>query len=129
MSTYQKVTVVGYAGKDASMSFTQDGSACTTFSVAVSDYAGKDKEGKAKYRSTWFNVVVWNKLAEIANELVHKGGLYLVEGRLSIQEYEDREGNKRTSVRLVATEVKPIGKKVSTDSYTDDLGDLDDHPF
>lgn len=132
MSTFQQTTVVGYAGKDAELVYTDNGTACTSFSVAVSDYAGKDKDGNTRYKSTWFNVVAWGKLAEQASQLVSKGGLYLVQGKLNLQEYEDKQGNKRTSVKLVADTVRPIGKKVSSAS-NGDLSDvpyeMEEHPF
>jgi single-strand DNA-binding protein len=132
MSSYNRITLVGNAGRDAEMSFTTSGTAVTKFSLAVNDYNGKDDKGDRQYKTTWFNVIAWNGLAETANTLIHKGATYLVAGRLVLRDYTDKEGQKRTSVEVVASEIVPLSKKSDTDtsaSYTADLGELDDHPF
>ena len=134
MAGFQELTLIGVAGKDAEMTYTSNGTAVTKFSVAVSEYAGKDKQtGESNFNTTWFNIVCWDKLAESSAQYVVKGIHLFLKGRLQIQQYEDKQGIKRTSVNVVASLVRPVGKKQETHSTGedtfDDLGDLGNTPF
>lgn len=74
---YHKITVVGNLGRDPEMRYMPDGTAVTSFSVAVSDGFGDNK------KTIWFRVSVWGKRAEVANQYLNKGSRVLVEGRLA----------------------------------------------
>lgn len=74
---YHKITIAGYLGRDPEMRYMPDGTAVTSFSVAVSDGFGDNK------KTIWFRVSVWGKRAEVANQYLNKGSRVLVEGRLS----------------------------------------------
>ena len=125
MGGFQEITLIGVTGKDAEMNYTTTGKAVTKFSLAVSEYAGVDADGNGKYNTTWFNIVCWDKLAESTEKYVQKGIHLFIKGRLQLRDYEDKEGNKRTSVQVIANIVKPVGKKPETHSTgTDTLDDL-----
>lgn len=100
--SYQRIIIVGNAGKDPEMRHTKEGKAVCNFSVAVNER--KDE------KPTWFTVVCWEKLAEICTEHVNKGTQVLVEGRLQIREYEGKNG-KGTAVEVVANNVRLLGSK------------------
>jgi len=75
-----KVMIIGYLGKDPEMRYTPSGSAVTSFTVGVSrQWTGQNGPQK---ETDWFDVVTWNKQAEIANQWLTKGRLVYVEGRL-----------------------------------------------
>lgn len=74
---YQKITIAGNLGRDPEMRYMPDGTALTSFSVAVSDGYGDTK------KTIWFRVSVWGKRAEVANQYLTKGAKVLVEGRLA----------------------------------------------
>ena len=69
-----KVMIIGRLGKDPEMRYTTGGSPVTTFSVAAGRQ-WKDGNGDAREETEWFNVVTWNKLAEICNEHLRKSSV------------------------------------------------------
>ena len=73
---YHKITIAGNLGRDPEMRYMPDGTAVTSFSMAVSDGFGENK------KTIWFRVNVWGKRAEVANQYLSKGSRVLVEGRL-----------------------------------------------
>jgi single-strand DNA-binding protein len=73
---YQKITIAGNLGRDPEMRYMPDGTAMTSFSVAVADGWGENK------KTMWFRVTVWGKRAETANQYLAKGQKVLIEGRL-----------------------------------------------
>ncbi len=101
------ITVVGNLTRDPELRFTPNGTPVASFSVAV------NKRTKEKGSEEWvnsadfFNVVVWFKLAENCAESLSKGDRVLITGKLSQESWEDREGQKRTSVRIIANVVAP----------------------
>lgn len=110
MSGYNSLTILGYAGKDSDMSYSNEGKAVTRFSIAVSEYAGKDKQGKPVYNSQWFNVSAFGTLAETANKFVQKGGMYLIRGRLVVSKYVDRNGQNAVNLNVIADMITPVQK-------------------
>jgi single-strand DNA-binding protein len=78
---YQKVTIIGYLGRDPEMRYTPSGQAVTSFPVATNrSYTGSD--GNRVKETTWFRVSAWGKQAESSNNYLKKGSKVLVEGRL-----------------------------------------------
>jgi single-strand DNA-binding protein len=119
-------TVTGNLGRDPDMSYTPNGTAVTKFSIAV--YQGE------KQPTLWLNVTCWDKLAERVNEQAKKGNEIFIQGRLSMREYDDKNGVKRQAFELVANSAQLTQKKdrvapASPSPFKDDLGELDDHPF
>jgi single-strand DNA-binding protein len=117
-ASYNHITIIGNAGSDAELNVTNNGEKYAKFSVAVNEYAGKGQDGKPVYKTTWFPVTAWKGLAEIAEKLVEKGNPYLVAGRLTINSYTDKNGNPRTNVNIIASEVVPVGTKKEEKSET-----------
>ena len=89
---YQKIIIVGKATKDAEVQQSEGKVACADFTLAVS---------RTKDQTTFFPVRVFGKLAE-ACENVRKGLKLLVDGKLDISEYTDKEGQKRISFGILA---------------------------
>lgn len=96
-----RVQIIGNLGRDPEMRFTQGGTPVTNFSVAVNEN-WQTRDGQQQEHTEWFRVVAWTRLAEIANEYLRRGMLVYVEGNLRSNEWQDREGNNRTSVELIA---------------------------
>ncbi|MBI4457081.1 MAG: single-stranded DNA-binding protein [Acidobacteria bacterium] len=113
MSSVNKVILVGRLGKDPEVRYTPSGSAVANFSLAT-DETWKDKNGEKQQRTEWHNIVVWNKLAEICGQYLTKGKLVYLEGRLQTREWDDRDGNKRKTTEIVATDMVMLGSKGET---------------
>jgi single-strand DNA-binding protein len=104
-----KVTLVGRLGKDPETRYTSGGQAVATFSLAT-DETYKDRAGERQKRTEWHRIVMWGKLAEIAQQYLKKGGLVYLEGRIQSRQWEDkRDGQKKTSYEIVANVMKMLG--------------------
>jgi len=103
-----KVTLVGRLGKDPETRYTSGGQAVATFSLAT-DETYKDRAGERQKRTEWHRIVMWGKLAEIAQQYLKKGSLVYLEGRIQSRQWEDkRDGQKKTSYEIVANVMKML---------------------
>lgn len=127
---YHTIILVGNVGRDPEMRYTPNGSAVTTFSVAVSDGFGDRK------KTIWFRVSAWEKLAETCNNYLKKGSKVLVEGRISAGDsgnpriFNRQDGTPSASYEVTAS----IVRFMSSRSEGEDDGDFgpsdsDEIPF
>jgi single-strand DNA-binding protein len=103
-----KVILVGRLGRDPETRYTGGGQAVANFSVAT-DETYKDRNGEKQKRTEWHKIVVWGKQAEIAQQYLKKGSLVFIEGRIQSREWQDKEGQKRTSFEIVASNFRMLG--------------------
>ena len=103
-----KVILIGNLGKDPEVKYTPQGTAVATVSVATNERY-KDKSGEWKDRTEWHNVVLWQRLAEIAGEYLKKGRTVYIEGRLQTRSWEDKQGQKRYTTEIVAQDLVLLG--------------------
>ena len=103
-----KVILVGRLGRDPETRYTSGGQAVANFSVAT-DESYKDRNGERQKRTEWHKIVVWGKQAEIAQQYLKKGSLIFIEGRIQSREWQDKEGQKRTSFEIVANNFRMLG--------------------
>src|SRR5271169_2429545 len=103
-----KVILVGRLGRDPETRYTGGGQAVANFSVAT-DETYKDRNGERQKRTEWHKIVVWGKQAEIAQQYLKKGSLVFIEGRIQSREWQDKEGQKRTSFEIVANNFRMLG--------------------
>jgi single-strand DNA-binding protein len=110
MSSFNKITIVGYLGRDPELRYTPQGTAVCNVSVATTERR-KSVTGEYEDHTTWFRVTFWNRQAELANEYLAKGRQVYIEGRLRQEEYTDREGNRRVSLEVTASEMQFLGRR------------------
>jgi len=103
-----KVILVGRLGRDPETRYTSGGQAVANFSLAT-DETYKDRNGERQKRTEWHKIVVWGKQAEIAQQYLKKGSLVFIEGRIQSREWQDKEGQKRTSFEIVANNFRMLG--------------------
>ncbi|MFA4845763.1 MAG: single-stranded DNA-binding protein [Patescibacteria group bacterium] len=103
-----KIMLLGRVGQDPEVRQTGSGKTVASFSLATSEQ-WKGADGEKHEETTWHKIVAWNRTAEIVGEYVRKGGQIFIEGKLTIQEWEDRDGNKRTTPEVVASQVILLG--------------------
>lgn len=122
--SFQQITIVGNSGQNAEVKTLSGDKKVANFSVAVNE--GKDKP------PMWLRVNAWNKLAELCGQYVTKGKQVLVIGKLQIREYE-KDGQKRTSIEVLASEVRFLSKSetvaLSEPQLLPPAGGEDDIPF
>lgn len=105
-----KVQIIGNLGRDPEMRYTPSGSAVTNFTVAV-NRPRRGQDGNTIDETEWFRVVLWDKLAETANEFLRKGRTVYIEGRLQSRKYTDKDGVEKTSVEIVGNEMILLGAR------------------
>ena len=110
MASFNKISIVGYLGRDPELRYTTQGTPVCDFSVATTERK-KDRNGEPQDITTWFRVTYWGKLAEVASQYLSKGKLAYIEGRLSQREWQDREGLTRTSLEVNGTDLQFIGAR------------------
>lgn len=124
-----KIMLIGNVGRDPEMSYTPSGSAVTKFSLAVTRRWNDKASGAKKDETTWFNIVAWEKLAEICSQYVHKGSKLYIEGRIQTREYTDKDGIKRNVFDVVMTDMQMLDSKKTESSDQGDARDAEDFPF
>jgi single-strand DNA-binding protein len=110
MSSLNKVMLIGRLGKDPEIRYTTDGSAVANFSLATSDFYA-DKSGARQERTEWHNIVAWGKLADLAKRFLLKGRQVYIEGRIRTREWDDKDGNKRRTTEIIASQMVLLGSK------------------
>lgn len=109
MASFNKLILCGYCGKDPELRYSTDGTPICTVSVASTERK-KDKGGEYRDVTTWFRCTLWRRQAELASQYLTKGSQVYFEGRLTQNEYQDRDGNTKTSLELNVTEMHFLSK-------------------
>jgi single-strand DNA-binding protein len=123
-----KVMIIGNLGRDPEMRYTPSGKPVTTFSVATSR-SWNTSEGEKREETEWFNVVAWSSLAEICKQFLTKGQQVYIEGRLQTRHWDDQEGNKHTSVEIVANEMIILSERRESGEAPVEPGTVDEEEF
>lgn len=103
-----KATLIGHAGKDAELSYTPNGKAVAKFTLATSD-SYKAQDGNIVEKTTWHNIVAWERLAEICGNYVKKGKQVYIEGKIENRSYDDKDGVKKYISEIVAGQLILLG--------------------
>ena len=116
-----KVILIGNLGKDPEVKYTPSGTPVAKLTLATNERF-KDKGGEWQDRTEWHNVVVWQRLAEIAGEYLKKGSKVYIEGRLQTRSWEDKQTNqKKYMTEVVAQDLVLLGGR-GEGSGGDDAG-------
>jgi single-strand DNA-binding protein len=102
-----KVILVGRLGRDPETRYTSGGQAVCNFTLAT-DESYRDRAGERQKRTEWHRIVLWGKLAEISQQYLKKGHLVYLEGRIQTRQWDDREGNKRTTTEIVGNVMRML---------------------
>jgi len=109
-ASLNKVLIMGNLTRDPELRYIPSGAAVANFSVAV-NRTYKDNAGEKKEDVSFIRVVVWGRMAEICGEYLSKGRPVLVEGRLKSRTWEAQDGQKRSALDVVATNVQFLGAR------------------
>lgn len=101
------ITILGNLTRDPELRFTPNGTAVVSFGLAVNRNIQNKTSGEWETQVDFFNVTAWYKLAENCAESLNKGDRVLVSGRIAQDSWESKEGQKRSTVRIVANVVAP----------------------
>jgi len=132
-----KAILLGNLGRDPELRYTPSGKAVATFSLATSE-RWTSQDGQKQESTTWHNIVVWGKQAEVMKEYLRKGRQVFIEGRIANRSYDDKDGNKKYVSEVVVQNFSFVGgKSESQESSTPvpeppsapPAGDDEDLPF
>jgi single-strand DNA-binding protein len=112
MASFNKVILVGNLTRDPQVKYTTGGTAVTEIGLAVNRRWLDKQSNQWKDETTFVDITLWGRTAEIAGEYLAKGRSVLIEGRLQLDTWDDREtGQKRSKLRVVGENMTMLGGK------------------
>jgi len=114
MASLNKVMLMGNLTKDPELRYTPTGTAVCDLRLAVN--RKYNVNGQEKEETCFIDIVVWTKQAESCGKYLTKGSSILIEGRLKNDNWEDKDGNKRSRLRITAERVQFLSSARSSDS-------------
>jgi len=123
MANMKKIMIIGNVGRDPESRFTADGTETASFTVAVNDRPRRAQGGEQgapagnqEEITTWFRVTAWRRQAEIVKQYVQKGTSIFVMGNLTVREYTDNSGQKRTSLDINMEDMQLLTSRGAQDA-------------
>jgi single-strand DNA-binding protein len=131
-----KVILIGFLGDAPELKFGSQGKPVCTFSLAVNE-RWKDPAGAPRERVEWFQIACFARLAEVCGEYLNKGRHIYLEGRLQTRKWKGPEGEKRTTIEVVANQMQILdrapkngnGANATESSKPSEPVDEGDNPF
>ncbi|MDP7378713.1 MAG: single-stranded DNA-binding protein [Pirellulaceae bacterium] len=108
MASYNRVVLVGNLTRDVDLRYTPSQTAVTDIGLSVNDRVKRNNEWVDE--TTFVDVTLWGRQAEVANEYLSKGAPVLIEGRLKLDTWE-QEGQKRSKLRVVGEKMQMLGSR------------------
>jgi single-strand DNA-binding protein len=112
MASFNKVILVGNLTRDPQVKYTTGGTAVAEIGLAVSRQWFDKQSNQKREETTFVDVTLWGRQAEVAGEYLAKGRPVLIEGRLQLDTWDDREtGQKRSKLRVVGEQMQMLGSR------------------
>lgn len=110
MASYNRVILIGNLTRDPELRYTPSGTAVTEVGLAVNDRR-KGANGEWVEETTFVDITLWGRTAEVATEYLNKGAPLMIEGRLKYDQWQDKDGQKRSKLRVVGERMQMLGGK------------------
>ncbi|MGA3058150.1 MAG: single-stranded DNA-binding protein [Candidatus Limnocylindrales bacterium] len=111
-----KVLLTGRLTRDPELRSLASGSSVATFGVATNEFRGNGKE-----HAEYYNVVVWDRLAQVCGQYLGKGQQVAIEGRLQTRQWDDDRGTRHWKTEVVATTVEMLSGRRKRDYEAESL--------
>lgn len=109
MASYNRVVLLGNCTRDPEVKYTPKGTAVTELGLAVNRYYSTDG-GEKREETTFVDVTLWGRPAEIAGEYIKKGRPVMIEGRLQLDTWDDKQtGQKRSKLKVIGENLQLLG--------------------
>lgn len=108
MASFNRVVLLGNLTRDPELRYIGSGMAVSDIGLAVNDRVKRNDQWVEE--TTFVDVTLWGRTAEVANEYLSKGSSVLIEGRLKMDSWE-KDGQKRTKLKVVAERMQMVGGK------------------
>ncbi len=109
MASYNRVILVGNLTRDIDVRYLQTGTAVTDLGLAVNDRR-KNQAGEWVEETTFVDVTLWGRTAEVAGEYLSKGSPVLIEGRLKLDTWE-KDGQKHSKLKVIGERMQMLGRR------------------
>lgn len=120
MANLNKVQLIGNVTRDPEIKYTPKGSAVTDLGLAINRFYSSEN-GEKREETTFVDVTLWGRQAEVAGEYCKKGRSVYIEGRLQLDSWEDKtSGQKRTRLRVVGENMQLLGPRLGGGSASSD---------
>ena len=106
-----KVILIGNVGMDPEIRTLESGVKMARLRIATTERLYNREAQEAREHTEWHTVVLWRNLADVADRFVRKGSQVYIEGRLRSREWTDQQGAKRTTVEILADDMKMLGRR------------------
>lgn len=112
MASVNQATVIGFVGDEPKVNTTQNGRKVASFAVATTE-KGYTTQAGVTYpdRTEWHNIVLWGRLAEVAEKFLHKGSSVYVQGKMRTRSYDDKNGIKRYVTEIEGDVMQMLDRK------------------
>lgn len=121
MASYNKVIVCGNLTRDPEVKYTPGGTAVCELGLAINRSWFDKQANQKKEETTFVDVTLWGKAAEIAGDYLRKGRGVLIDGRLQLDQWEDRQsGEKRSKLKVIGESMQMLSAKGDTGKADDD---------
>jgi single-strand DNA-binding protein len=122
MANLNRVLLIGNLTRDPEVRYTPKGTAVADIGMAINRVIPSD-EGERREEVTYVDVVLWGRLAEIAEQYLKKGRPVFIEGRLQLDSWDDKQtGQKRSRLRVVAENMQLLGSRGETEGGSTPAG-------
>ena len=112
MASFNRVVLMGNLTRDPEVRYVTSGTAVTDVSLAINRYRTDKNTNQRIEETTFVDVTLWGRTAEIAGEYLGKGRPVLIEGRLQQDQWEDKEtGQKRSKLKVVGESMQLLGSR------------------
>jgi single-strand DNA-binding protein len=116
MASLNRVTLIGNLGADPEVRYTQNREAIATIRIATTETYKDKSSGERKEITEWHRVVFFGRTAEVVGEYLKKGSPVYVEGRIQTRKWQDKAGQDRYVVEILASEMKMLGTRPSDEA-------------
>jgi single-strand DNA-binding protein len=111
MASYNRVVLLGNCTRDPEVKYTPKGTAVTELGLAINRYYSTDG-GEKREETTFVDVTLWGRPAEIAGEYIKKGRPVMIEGRLQLDTWDDKQtGQKRSKLKVIGENLQLLGSR------------------
>lgn len=124
--SFNKIILVGNLGQDPDLRYTPQGVAVCSFTMATNERK-RNPAGEMESLTTWFKITLWRIQAENAAKYLTKGSPVYIEGRLTIEEWTDRDNNARYSLKVNASDMQFISARADNAGGGVGRGDFPSH--
>ncbi len=113
MASLNKVILIGHLGRDPELRYMASGDGVTHMALATSERWHDKASGEKKEITEWHRVVLYRKLAEIADQYLHKGSQVYIEGHLHTRKWTDKSGVERYTTEIIADDMRMLDSRAA----------------